>query len=216
VQDKTENSGQKFEFEATEQELVGVVKDRVLDLIKRRALSRPGGRELCSLISESGQAAPALMFAWRASSGQGGVALSRLSGLEKPATLELLNDGMIVPTTIDSVESAPGEPDYKIRLWKHFEDVHWGKTPSGEIVIYNLSSSPSIGARDVVIDTGSAHTPALKKLQGLLEGKTAIEDSSRIAVVTDNERIEITPIHTDSALVALRQRQQAYPAPQEM
>lgn len=141
---------------------------------------------------------PDLRLVWLFYAGMGEIGVSEMKNPdEKQAAAELIEKGKLVPT-MREYEGGTG----KILRLTHFDDVHWGKTRQGDLLIYELSDNPNIP--DTIIRPGERHDAAIALLKERIKWGMAQEDDP---VLLSNKRDKITPILTDEHVIQMRKRQ---------
>jgi hypothetical protein len=118
---------------------------------------------------------------------------------EDTAARQLKKEGYLVPTWNDDLYDV----DHFQEL-THFDDVQWARDAKGKLIIYRfvkLLDRPD--APDAIIHLRQQHDAAVKALKSRIHYKKTMED----APITLKGYGVVTPILTNAAQIALRQRQ---------
>lgn len=146
-------------------------------------------------------AAPDIKLQWMYYAGMGDFALHDLrSEVEERAARKLIKEGILVPT---SKQNLYGRHD--IQRLTHFDDVNWGKTADGKLIIFNLTDFDSCPEwPDEIITPDETHDAAIDYLKRRTGYGKTMED----APLTLRDGSQITPILTNRRLIEFRKRQQ--------
>lgn len=128
---------------------------------------------------------------------------------EAIAAAELLEQGYLVPVLENPLkDKRVGES----KLLKHFDDVCWGQTNTGKIVIYDLHGT--MKNPDGLIYLDETHDAARRKLQAAIETQRVLKDSPVLLNTTEGALV-VEPLITDPAAISLRERQMMFVAPEQ-
>ena len=166
--------------------------------IKEQETKYHGRQTLHKILKNDDGSSPSnLKLQWLRSEGMGSVDLYDLSDSYYQIASKLLYKGELVPTSTTDWDNKP------IQLISHFDNVNWGKTEDGNLIIYTLINNPNPEQEDEIIALNETHYASLD----LLKKTTTVED----APITLQNGSKITPILTNQGVIEYRKRQGGMP-----
>lgn len=178
-------------------------EQNLLSRIKAQHEPGPMRSQLYSMLDKDGKQPSDLRLQWMFYAGMGDVAFRDLSNkAEEKAARKFITEGRFVP---EAIENHYGQVIQRI---KHFDDVNWGKTADGDIIMYDLSFNEfQPDWPDMVITLDERHAAALEALRNRMEYGTSIGKTWEDDPITLKDGTEITPILTNLDQIHLRMRQ---------
>ncbi len=174
-------------------------------LSRIKAQHEPGAMrpQLYSMLDKNGKPPSNLRLQWMFYAGMGDVAFHDLvNKAEEDAARKFIAEGRFVP---EAIEDHYGRAIQRI---KHFDDVNWGKTTDGSVIMYDLSFNEfQPDWPDMVITLDERHTAALAALRKRMEYSTPIGKTWEDDPIMLKDGTEITPILTNLDQIHLRMRQ---------